>query len=95
MGKAIKQSVYNVGWVVFWKEDRKVRPLRNFGDWQYAAIEFAAWLNKPHNNWERISRSIERWAETFNPANKYKAPEINGDMVTLRKQDPEDKKEKK
>lgn len=86
MMKGIKQKVKGVGYVVFWKDGYKSKPLRNFGDWQYAAIEFARWLNQPHENQERFERNIELWAKTYNPENKYQAPVINGEFVIFKKQ---------
>ena len=84
--KAIKQRVEGVGWVVFWKDGYDIKPLRNFGDWQYAAVEFARWLNMPHEDQERLNRNIESWAKTYNPQSKYQAPEIKGEFITFKKQ---------
>lgn len=37
--KAVKQRIEGVGWVVLWKDGYDLKPLRNFGDWQYAAAD--------------------------------------------------------
>lgn len=73
------------GYVVMWSENYVARPLRCFGNYHSAAMEFRNYLNNEH--WERKERQIEMWAKSYDPAAKYSYPEFSKSMgIILRKQ---------
>lgn len=72
------------GYVVVWREGYNTMPLRCFGDFQSAAIEFCRMLNNEY--WERKPMQIKGWAKTFNPAEKYSYPEMTQMGIRLKKQ---------
>lgn len=74
-----------IGYVVMWSENHSHTPLRNFGQYQSAAMEFRNWLNNCVD--ERLSRWIKTYASSYDPANKYTYPEFNNNnRPTLRRQ---------
>jgi len=72
------------GYVVVWQEGHDVMPLKCFGDYQSAAIEFCNILN--NRFWERKHLQIKAWAKSFNPADKYTYPEMTKLGIKLTKQ---------
>lgn len=72
------------GYVVVWQDGHNVMPLKCFGDYQSAAIEFCNILNKHY--WEKKDYQIKAWAKSFNPAEKYTYPQLTKLGVTLRRQ---------
>lgn len=75
----------NDGYVVMWTENYVTRPLRCFGDYHSAAIEFRNILNG--EVWDRKERQIEGWIKTYRPTVKYTYPEFsNSSGIILRKQ---------
>lgn len=73
------------GYVVMWTENYVTRPLRCFGDYYSAAMEFRNYLN--NEGWERKERQIEGWAKTYDPTAKYSYPEFSIRAgIILRKQ---------
>lgn len=71
--KAWIDNKHGVGYVVMVSEGITHKPLRNFGDYYSAAMEFRNWINQCTD--ERLERWIKGWAETYNPAAKYTYPE--------------------
>ena len=75
----------NVGYVVVWVEDEQSFPLRNFGDYQSAAIEFARMVNEYIK--DDLDRRIKGLIDTYDPAIKYSYPEsANVGIAKLTKQ---------
>jgi len=72
------------GYVVVWKEEYDVKPLKCFGDYQSAAIEFCNILNNKFL--EKKYSQISMWAASFKPEDKYTYPEFKKSGVELRKQ---------
>ncbi len=72
------------GYVVVWQEGYDVKPLKCFGDFQSAAIEFCNILNNKY--WEKKQTQIQMWAKSFNPADKYSYPEFTKFGINLKKQ---------
>lgn len=87
MGKAVIEAVAGVGYVVKWFEDGSVSPLRNFGDYHSAAIEFRDYINNKMAMTDKLDKRVRGWAETYDPKEKYTYPDIRqSGEVTLRKQ---------
>lgn len=86
MGVAIKQTVKDVGYVVFWKEGYDFVPLKCFGEYQSAAIEFCHFLNSDKMDKDRLNRQIKIWAKSFDPAVKYSYPILKNGFIELKKQ---------
>ena len=70
---AYKYMIPNVGYVVVWIEDEQTYPLRNFGDYQSAAIEFARMVNKYTK--DDLDRRIKGLIDSYNPNEAYTYPE--------------------
>lgn len=76
--KAIKSSTPD-GYVVCWKDGYNVSPLKCFGNYQSAAIEFCNILNsvEAQKDLQKFERQIKLWISTYNPQDKYSYPEWN------------------
>lgn len=73
------------GYVVMWTENYKHKPLRCFGWWQSAAMEFRDWLNNCYD--ERLPQWVKAYAATYKPSMKFGYPEFKGNnRPTLRPQ---------
>lgn len=82
---AYKRMIPNVGYVVVWTEDGHTYPLRNFGDYQSAAIEFAQMVNKYDK--DDLDRRIGNLIESYDPKVRYSYPEpTNIGIAKLKKQ---------
>lgn len=83
---AYKQHVKGVGYVVFWKQDREISPLRNFGDYQSAAIDLCNILNHHIASLKDSERAIDGLIRSYNPDDKYTYPELRNGRLHFRKQ---------
>jgi len=74
--KAVKTHTSD-GYVVSWMDGYNVSPLKCFGDYQSAAIEFCNILNsvEAQKDQQKFERQIKLWISTFNPQDKYSYPE--------------------
>lgn len=72
------------GYVVVWQEGHDVKPLKCFGDYQSAAIEFCNILN--NRFWESKDSQIKLWKKSFDPSVKYSYPEFSRTGIKLTKQ---------
>ncbi len=89
--KAVKTHTPD-GYVVCWKDGYDVSPLKCFGDYQSAAIEFCNILNsiEAQKDARRFEQMIRLWISTYNPQDKYTYPEWNPERgigsIRVRKQ---------
>lgn len=60
------------GYVVCWTEGYELQPLRNFGDWKSAAIEFRDYIN--HSTGDSLPKQIAHWRKTYDPNTLYAYP---------------------
>lgn len=82
---AYKRRIKGVGYVVVWTENYQSFPLRNFGDWQSAAIEFAKMVNDYSK--DDKDRRIKGLIESYDPKVAYSYPEpTNVGIAKLTKQ---------
>lgn len=88
---AYKQRVAGVGWVVVWTEDYQSYPLRNFGDYQSAAIEFARMVNEYSK--DDLDRRIKGLIESYDPNVRYTYPEPTNVGIAKLKKQPKDESE--
>lgn len=73
------------GYIVMWKQDSVAVPLRCFGDYRSAAMEFRDYLN--NEEWKRKEQQIRIWAASYNPAVKYSYPEYSAKSgIALKRQ---------
>ena len=70
---AYKRSIKGVGYVVVWTEDHQSYPLRNFGESQSAAIEFAKMVNDYSK--DDKDRRIKGLIKSYDPNVAYSYPE--------------------
>ncbi len=83
--QAYKRMMPGIGYVVVWVEDGQSFPLRNFGDYQSAAIEFARMVNEYSK--DDFDRRIKGLIESYDPNNRYSYPEpTNIGIAKLTKQ---------
>lgn len=70
------------GYVVVWFDGEEAKPLKNFGDWKSAAIEFRDFLN--HHTTDRTSKQIAEWIRKYDPQKLYSYPHMTslGMIVT-------------
>ena len=80
--KATKQTT-DKGYVVYLLENHTCTPLRNFGWYQSAAIEFCNIIN--NFEWEHKDDTLERWKNTYNPNELYTYPTWTPKEVILKK----------
>lgn len=74
------------GYVVCWTDEFGNKPLRNFGDYKSAAIEFRDYINRRLLLTDDAELRIKGWIKSYDPERLYSYPEIKGDTVTLKKQ---------
>lgn len=87
MGKAVIDYGRKEGYVVCWFDQYQCTPLRNFGDYKSAAIEFRDHINNKLILQDGYERRIQGWAKSYNPSDLYSYPEISSNgSITLRKQ---------
>ena len=75
------------GYVVWATIDNEHLPLRNFGDYQSAAIEFRNYINNPKVvDYERLVRNVKQWAKSYTPDELYTYPTIlkNGNIALIK-----------
>lgn len=75
------------GYVVWVAIDNKHYPLRNFGEYQSAAIELRNYINNPKVvDYERLVRNVKQWAKSYNPEILYTYPTIlkNGNIALIK-----------
>lgn len=68
-------------------DNREHYPLRNFGTYQSAAIEFRTYINNPKVvDYERLVRNVKLWAKSYNPEVLYTYPTIlkNGNIALIK-----------
>lgn len=70
---AYKRRIKGVGYVVVWTENYQSYPLRNFGEYQSAAIEFAKMVNN-YSKGDK-DRRIKGLIESYDPQEAYSYPE--------------------
>ena len=68
-----KRMIQGVGYVVVWTENYQSFPLRNFGDYQSAAIEFAKMVNDYSK--DDKDRRIKGLIRSYDPKVAYSYPE--------------------
>lgn len=63
-------------------------PLKCFGWYKSAAIEFRDFINSNNMEADKLERSVKLWAHNYDPTVLYTYPEINEKktMIKLRKQ---------
>lgn len=82
---AYKRKIPHVGYVVVWVEDYQSYPLRNFGDYQSAAIEFARMVNEYSK--DDLDRRINGLINSYDPNVRYTYPKpTNVGIAKLKKQ---------
>lgn len=87
--KAWIDNKRGVGYVVMVSDGITHTPLRNFGEYFSAAMEFRNWLNRCHS--ERLDRWVRDFAATYDPHKRYSYPEWrngNGRPVLPRQRAP-------
>ena len=89
MMKAWIDNKKGIGYVVMVTEGITHTPLRNFGEYLSAAMEFRDWLNRCRD--EKLERWVKDYAATYDPNKRYSYPEwrSNNPRPTLpRQRDP-------
>lgn len=71
--QAYRRYIKGVGYVVIWFENYQSYPLRNFGYYQSAAIEFAKMVNDYAK--DDKERRIKGLIESYDPTVSYSYPE--------------------
>lgn len=68
--------------------DSDFMPLKCFGWYRSAAIEFRDFINHGNMSADKLERQVKLWAQNYDPAKLYTYPEINENktMIKLIKQ---------
>ena len=69
------------GYVVCWTEGYDLRPLKNFGQYKSAAMEFRDAIN--HSTADSLDRQLKGWIKTYDPAVLYSYPRVTATGVIL------------
>lgn len=71
MSNAFIRSTHE-GYIVCWLDERcHAIPMRNFGDWEGAAMEFRDWMNQ----WASLEK-VHALIQSYDPSKRYEYPVI-------------------